>query len=561
MPMAVISTTKGLAVTSAPNGLPVVVATNGYGVGVTPVASGGLPVFDTSGTLFGPAVIPGNTGLPVISGTTQVGQTLYTTVGTWSGTMATYTFQWKRGGANISGATGSSYLLVAGDYATMTSVTVTATNAAGSASATSAAVGPVTAAAGALATPTLTSLTTATDSGASSTDNITNDTTPDLNIDWGADPPLTGDVIEVRSGGVLIVTHTVTAGEAGSGIVAVDFPLSVGSNSLTVTHKRGALFSNPSSALIVVVDTTAPTLSSATAVKTGQTTATLGVTTNETGGALYGVLTLNSTLPTAAQIKAGQNAAGAAAAYAFNQAVSATGNQPKSVTGLTGSTTYYAYYMHEDVAGNQSTVPTGVSFTTDAAAGSTLTWDPAKKNAAIVLSNGNLTATIAANTFFANMLATGSGKTTGKYYCELTITAMVGDNQAFGLANASFDLGLGSLGSPDSVGWRTAGTVNDSGGIAATIQNFLAGHTLAMAVDFGPPGKLWFRRTGSLNWNNNASADPAAGTGSFPVNVTNPGPFFPATTLEIGGDIFTVNFGATAYVVGTGAPAGFGNWS
>jgi hypothetical protein len=461
MPMAVISTTKGLAVTSAPNGLPVVVATNGYGVGVVPVASGGLPVFDTSGTLFGPPVIPANTGLPVISGLTQVGQTLFTTVGTWSGTAATYTFQWKRGGANISGATASSYLLVTADLAANITVTVTATNTAGSASATATAVGPVTVAApvnsvlptitggtvqgdvltattgtwsgsptyayqwkrsgtnvgtnantyttvagdvgstitvtvtatnaggnanatsaavgpitaavvGAIATPSVTSLTTATDSGASSTDAITNDTTPDLNVDWGADPPLLDDVIEVRNGGSLIVTHTVTLAEEMSGIVSLGFTLSAGSNSLTVTHKRGASSSSPSSAFIVVIDTTAPTLLSATAVKTGITTATLGVTTNETGGTLYGVLTLNSTLPTAAQIKAGQNAAGSAAAYAFNQAVSATGNQPKSATGLTGSTTYFAYYMHEDVAGNQSTVPTGVSFTTDAGAFSVL---------------------------------------------------------------------------------------------------------------------------------------------------------------------------------------------
>jgi hypothetical protein len=63
-----------------------------------------------------------------------------------SGTVS-YSYQWKRGGVAISGATSSSYLLVTADLAAMISVTVTATNVAGSANATAAAVGPVTAAA------------------------------------------------------------------------------------------------------------------------------------------------------------------------------------------------------------------------------------------------------------------------------------------------------------------------------------------------------------------------------------------------------------------------------
>jgi hypothetical protein len=125
-------------------GLPVTVSTNGFGLGVTPVATGGLAVSDTTGTLFGPAVIPANLTPPVISGTTTVGQTLTTTVGTWSGTLASYTYQWKRGGVNIAGATSNIYTLVTADGTTNITVTVTATNPAGSASATSAAVGPIT---------------------------------------------------------------------------------------------------------------------------------------------------------------------------------------------------------------------------------------------------------------------------------------------------------------------------------------------------------------------------------------------------------------------------------
>ena len=88
---------------------------------------------------------PANTVLPAITGTTTVGQTLTTSNGTWTGTPTiTYAYQWLRNGANISGATASTYLLVSADATTNVSVTVTATNGVGNASATAAAVGPIT---------------------------------------------------------------------------------------------------------------------------------------------------------------------------------------------------------------------------------------------------------------------------------------------------------------------------------------------------------------------------------------------------------------------------------
>ena len=86
---------------------------------------------------------PVNTALPAISGSTMAGSTLTTSNGTWTGSPTGYSYQWKRNGTNISGATSSSYLLVTADLTAMISVTVTATNAGGSTSATSAAVGPI----------------------------------------------------------------------------------------------------------------------------------------------------------------------------------------------------------------------------------------------------------------------------------------------------------------------------------------------------------------------------------------------------------------------------------
>lgn len=79
------------------------------------------------GNSYGSAPI--NTVAPVVSGTATVGQTLTTTNGTWTGAPApTFTYQWKRTGSNIGGATSSTYVLVAADYANTIRCVVTATN-------------------------------------------------------------------------------------------------------------------------------------------------------------------------------------------------------------------------------------------------------------------------------------------------------------------------------------------------------------------------------------------------------------------------------------------------
>ena len=89
-------------------------------------------------------VAPVNTVPPSISGTPTVGEILSAANGTWTGDPAPgYEYQWNRDSVAISGATASDYTLVVDDEGTNITVTVTASNTAGSASATSDAVGPV----------------------------------------------------------------------------------------------------------------------------------------------------------------------------------------------------------------------------------------------------------------------------------------------------------------------------------------------------------------------------------------------------------------------------------
>jgi hypothetical protein len=82
--------------------------------------------------------LPENTVLPVISGTSQIDETLSVTTGTWTNSPTSYSYQWKRNGSDILGATSSTYQTKIEDGSTTLTCTVTATNASGSASATSA---------------------------------------------------------------------------------------------------------------------------------------------------------------------------------------------------------------------------------------------------------------------------------------------------------------------------------------------------------------------------------------------------------------------------------------
>jgi hypothetical protein len=106
--------------------------------------------------------------------------------------------------------------------------------------------------------------------------------------------------------------------------------------------------------VVVASDVTAPVLSSPTAVQTGQTTANGTVTTDEGNGTLYFLASQNAS-ENVATIKAGSS-----------QAVSATGAQNVSITGLTASTAYYLHYVHTDAASNDSNVVSSAQFTTAA---------------------------------------------------------------------------------------------------------------------------------------------------------------------------------------------------
>lgn len=91
------------------------------------------PPLPQGGTGGAPAAgAPSNVDVPNLSGNGAVGETLTCTMGNWQGEPTGYSYAWKSDGADIGGASGSTYVAAAGDAGKSITCVVTATNAAGS---------------------------------------------------------------------------------------------------------------------------------------------------------------------------------------------------------------------------------------------------------------------------------------------------------------------------------------------------------------------------------------------------------------------------------------------
>jgi len=102
------------------------IVNKGKGGALTPTAMSNAITAGLSNIL-----VPVNTAAPAVTGTGTVGQTLSCTTGTWSYVPTSYQYQWVRSGAAITGATASTYVLVAADSTKSVSCFVVGVNAAG----------------------------------------------------------------------------------------------------------------------------------------------------------------------------------------------------------------------------------------------------------------------------------------------------------------------------------------------------------------------------------------------------------------------------------------------
>lgn len=113
----------------------------------------------------------------------------------------------------------------------------------------------------------------------------------------------------------------------------------------------------------------APTLSAVSFTANGQSSGDVSVSTDDSTGTIWYVLTTSSSTPTAAQVQNGLDASSnPAAASGTITGMNATGAQMRGVAGLSASTTYYPHAYQISGQSVASSVVTGSSDTTDAVA-------------------------------------------------------------------------------------------------------------------------------------------------------------------------------------------------
>jgi hypothetical protein len=162
----------------------------------------------------------------------------------------------------------------------------------------------------------------------------------------------------------------------------------------------------------------------------------------------------------------------------------------------------------------------------------TTTWNPADKHADVVLSGGNLIATIGGVSNWYNARSTSDGaKSTGKWYYEITLTAGVECFIGIGTSSQSLALGAYLGGSAESWGYYSgSGAVYHSGGTSGARSTWTTGDVIGVAYD-GTADTVSFYKNGVL--------EGAAETG-----VT--GTFYPMVSLFNGASV-TANFGASTW--------------
>ena len=215
-------------------------------------------------------------------------------------------------------------------------------------------------------------------------------------------------------------------------------------------------------------------------------------------------------------------------------------------------------------AGNDSLVDTPTSYGTDTGAGGEVrgnyaTLNPLNKNTnAASPTNGNLDYPYSSGTAAWLSIAATIGVTSGKYYWEITPTAVAGNGVLVGIANQNYNFAVAGsstvyLGhTSNSWGYYSNdGKVYTNSAGTSYGNTFTANDVIGVALDMDN-GKCWFSKNGT--WQNSGS--PTGGTNAAVTGLTG-STIFPAVSL---GDAspntaLTANFGQRSFAYT--APSGF----
>lgn len=285
----------------------------------------------------------------------------------------------------------------------------------------------------------------------------------------------------------------------------------------------------------------------------GSTSVTFIITPAAPSGAVAGVaFTFSGTLSGYASAPSLTYSINGGAAQALS-GVTSTGWSTSLTVNVAGPTTVVVNDVADAVMGTvsfqvASSTPTVVP----------VTWDPATVTGGIVLSNGGYTATTAGSTapYGApqGVRATSSVNPSQLVLGEARFVSGPTQNSAVGLADSAAPFNTGGLGATaDSIGFyvstgtgsQPAQTVYQAGN-QLTAGNGVSSVTGDVVTFVTNGSAAWFsdsamRSTAGVQWNNSATANPAAGVGGFPYS--NGQPFFPTFYAGEAGSSVTLNDG------------------
>jgi hypothetical protein len=172
------------------------------------------------------------------------------------------------------------------------------------------------------------------------------------------------------------------------------------------------------------------------------------------------------------------------------------------------------------------------------------TWNSADKGTNVTLSSGDLTA---AGAVTWNAVRATQGKSTGKWYFELTITGATG---TAGFGDSGFSLANYAGASANSASYYDSGPTIFANGFTSTGAPAISGTgTFQFAIDLDNR-KCWLGKGGA--WSR--TSDPTTGSNEQ-WNWAGTLTLFPAAGVFPAGSTITANFGASAFA--NSVPSGF----